>query len=179
MSGEKTALEIANNIQPLELEGAGEQIDLLEALGLPVNEKVIELRERTGKPGRPAGSRNKRTVEMAAFLLSQYKSPLEVLVQIAATPIAELAAALGCTKLEALQEIRLAAIASKPHLHSAMPLAVNVNERKLIYMNMSINAGNGADQGGTGLTREIFDLASAAATQQVQITEGKSDDDAG
>jgi hypothetical protein len=69
-AGVKAAAAIANNNRPINLEGDGEQLEMLEALGLPVNSNVLALRAKRVGPGRPAGSRNKRTVEMANYLLS-------------------------------------------------------------------------------------------------------------
>lgn len=158
MAGEKTALDIANRERPLDVGEEIEQVDLLDGLGLPINEKVLKLRaERTGKPGRPLNSRNKRTVEMAQYLLSRYRSPLETLAQIQATPINELAASLGCTQLEALQEIRLAAIALKDHMHSKMPVAVDVTNTKIIHLTITEDAPPAANDG-VGLVGEIIDL---------------------
>jgi len=136
-----------------------EQVDMLTELGLPINEEVERLRaaKRDG-PGRPAGSRNKRTVEMANYLLSRYTSPLEVLAQIAAAPIDELSKSIGCTRLEALQEKRLAAIALKDHLHSKMPVAVDVTSRKVVYLTMELPPDPGGT-GGVGVVGEILDLA--------------------
>jgi hypothetical protein len=165
MPGEKTALELANQDRPLELETAAEQIDLLEELGLPINPQVVDIRTlRTGKPGRPPQSRNKRTVEMANYLLSRYTSPLEVLAQIAAAPIEELSASLRCTLLEALQEKRLAAIALKDHLHSKMPVAVDVTNRKVIHLTIHEDGVSPTGAGGAGLVGEIIDLSAHDVT---------------
>lgn len=143
MAGEKTAVELAHQSRPSEIDGEPEQIDLLAEMGLPISAAVVKLRaERTGKPGRPRFSRNKRTVEMAEYLLSKYTSPLEVLAQIAVSRIDELSASLGCTKLEALQEKRLAAIALKDHLHSKMPVAVDITDRKVIYLTIGADPAN-------------------------------------
>lgn len=107
----------------------------LEMLGLPPDDDEVrkKLRPYAGR-GRPPGAKNRRTTEMADYLLKRYGSPLEPLAQIYATPTDVLAKALGCTKLEALQERRLAAIAVKRHVHSEMPVAVNVNERREIHL---------------------------------------------
>lgn len=173
MAGEKTALEIANQVRPLDVDEDAEQIDMLDSLGLPINDNVIALRAeraaRTGKPGRPLHSRNKRTVEMANYLLRRYRSPLETLMQIQATPVDELAAALGCTKVEALQEIRLAAIACKDHVHSKMPVAVDVTNRKIIQLSIVEDAGGGGSAG-VGLVGEIIDLTAVEAPQDGEGT---------
>lgn len=162
-AGVKAAAKIANDVRPLEVGDDFEQIDMLSALGLPINKRVTTLRaKRTGLPGRPAGSPNKRTVEMASYLLSRYKSPLETLAQIQATPIAELAASLGCTALEALQEIRLAAIALKDHVHSKMPVAVDVTNTKVIYLTITEEVA--PINNGVGLVGEIIDLTAKDAT---------------
>jgi hypothetical protein len=162
MAGEKTALEIALETRPSELDAAPEQIDLLAGLGAPINDAVQKLRNaRTGLPGRPLHSRNKRTLEMAAFLLSRYTSPLEVLAQIATAPIDELSASLGCTKLEALQEKRLAAIALKDHLHSKMPVAVDITDRKIIYLTIGDLPPSASGAAGEILDLTATDLAPA------------------
>lgn len=129
MGSTKRALEVA--LEEYEPPPEEEQLELL---GAPVNEAVELVRAQRRKPGRPPGSHNKRTTEMAAYLLSRYSSPLEVLAQIMTAGVAELAAALGCSKLEALQEKRLAAIALKDHLHSKMPIAVDMTNHKIIHL---------------------------------------------
>ena len=124
MAGEKTAAALAIGERPL-TDQAEEQLDLEDLLGLPQTAALVDLQARRG-PGRPAGARNRRTTEFADYLLSRYASPMEVLAQVAVARVDELAAQLGCTKLEALQEKRLAAIALVPYLHQKQPLAVNL-----------------------------------------------------
>ena len=134
MAGDQTALNIALASAPPPADEP-EQIDLLDEIGLFKNRKVIELQaQREGKIGRPKGARNRRTVEMANYLLSRYRSPLELFAQIVATPTAELAAALGCTVLEALQEQRLNAIALAPFIHQKQPVAVDLTNKREIHI---------------------------------------------
>jgi len=129
MAGEKRALEIAlAEYDPPPAE------DQLELLGLPINEKVQEIRTR--KPGRPLGASNKRTIEMAAYLLSRYSHPLERLAQIWSAGTEELAASLSCSKMEALQEQRLAITAALPYLQAKLPLAVDLTNHKIINLNI-------------------------------------------
>lgn len=170
MAGEKAALEIAHQVKPSEIEDAPEQIDLLDCLGAPVNESVQRLRAAKDGPGRPAGSRNKRTVEMANYLLSRYTSPLEVLAQIATARIDELSASLACTKLEALQEKRLAAIALKDHVHSKMPVAVDITNTKVVYLTITEDAP--ARSNGVGLADEIINLTAKDITPPEDIADG-------
>lgn len=131
MAGEKTAVELALEASDAPFSTA-EQLDML---GLTADPKVVVIATaREAKIGRPLGARNRRTVEMASYLLSRYTSPLEILAQIATTPTDLLASSLGCDKLAALQERRLAAIALKDHLHSRMPVAVDINNHKIIHL---------------------------------------------
>lgn len=116
-----------------------EQSDLLEdLLGLPkpsAGEK--QETEHRGR-GRAPGSRNKRTIEWTEYLLSRYASPLEVLAQIATMPVKDLVASLRCTKLEALQEKRFAAIALLPYLHAKQPVAIDITKRQVVNLNIII-----------------------------------------
>lgn len=173
--GGKKAARIANAAKPLPIAPPPEQVDMLERidplreLGLPIGKKVERMRaKKTGLPGRPAGSLNRRTVEIADYLLSRYTSPLEKLAQIAVSPVDELSASLGCTKLEALQEIRLCAIALVPFLHSKMPLAVDVTNRKVIHLVIGEIPGGDPNVGGggVGLAHEIIDLVAAESADE-------------
>jgi|SRR5882672_4028767 len=117
-----------------------EQIDLEDLLGLP--RPIVSAADGGGAagsrgPGRPPGSRNRRTVQWVDFLLRRYASPLEVLAQMATARVDDLMKQLGCSALEAFQEKRHAAIALAPFLHQRQPLALNVTERKIVYLTIS------------------------------------------
>mgnify|MGYP001556561073 FL=1 len=142
MSGEHQAVAFAVANSPEEPQE--EQLDLI---GAPENAAVIALREKRKGPGRPAGARNRRTLEMANFLLSRYASPLEVLAQIATARVDLLTASIGCTKLEALQEKRLAALALLPYLHQKMPVAVDVTNRKVVHLTIVEGEAGGQPEG--------------------------------
>lgn len=152
-------------------DGEFEQIDLIAALGLEKTPKVVELQEAASRRhgGRQAGTRNRRTLEWANYLLSKYTSPLEVLAQIGATPTAELAAALGCTKTEALQERRLAAIALAPYVHQKQAIAVDVTNNKIVNLTITIEGGPG---GRPGDDAEVIDLFAPGASPPQEESSG-------
>jgi hypothetical protein len=146
MSGERgTQTGVALALAKAAPEGAAEeeQEDFFEDLiGAPETERVVDLREKRAAKdgsnrGRTPGVRNRRTLEMANFLLRRYASPLEILAQIAVARVDELSASIGCTKLEALQEKRLAAIALVPYLHQKMPVAVDVTNTKVVHLTIN------------------------------------------
>jgi hypothetical protein len=114
-----------------------EQIDLEDLLGLPRPIVAPDGAPERRGPGRPPGSRNRRTVQWVDFLLRRYASPLEVLAQMATARVDDLKNQLGCNALEAFQEKRHAAIALAPFLHQRQPLALNVTERKVVYLTIS------------------------------------------
>lgn len=126
----KAALELTGPGEPPA--GDDEQPDLIGGL-INVPERTVEQIRRQG-PGRPPGSRNKRTQEWADYLLSRYESPLEVLVQIATSRVEAICIRTGCTRFEALQEKRLAAIAALPFIHSKQPLAVDLTKTNRVLL---------------------------------------------
>lgn len=83
-------------------------------------------------PGRPAGSRNKRTEDWVGYILGRYRSPLVAMAEIYSRPVLELAKELKTTPLEAfkLQLVALKELA--PFLHQKLPQAVEVDARGLI-----------------------------------------------
>lgn len=159
MPGDQAALAIALEVAGEDEGEAWEQPDLL---GLPEDSQVVELREKRlardgSRRGRNPGSRNKRTEDMVRLLLSQNKSPLLILAQMATARVDELAASLGCKKLEAWQEKRLAAIALLPYVHSKKPVEVNINER-VVHLHMDLGDLDTGGESDLGLTAQIVDV---------------------
>jgi hypothetical protein len=92
--------------------------------------------------GRPPGSKNRRTQEMADYILSRYTSPLIALAETYARPVQDLAKELGCDKLEAFKLQLVAAKELAPYLHQKLPIAIDTGEKGLIHL--TINAGTAA-----------------------------------
>lgn len=136
MSGEKTAVHLALEARAAEEAEeftAEQQFDML-GLGNPKAGTRPQRIAEAAKRGRPPGARNKRTLEMVAYLSSRYRSPLETLAVISTMGIDELASRLRCKPVEALQEIRNAATALLPYWHQKMPLAVDVTNRRVVML---------------------------------------------
>jgi hypothetical protein len=124
-------------------------------------------------PGRPPGSKNRRTERTVAFLLARHRDPREVLLEMAEANLADLAALLGCSLLEAFQEKRLAAIGVLPYVASRQPLAIDLTKRSLVYLTIRDGAAQSAAEGeGIGCAvrvieaPELIELPPAGATQQ-------------
>ncbi|MGH7090306.1 MAG: DNA primase family protein [Stellaceae bacterium] len=77
---------------------------------------------------------------IAAFLLARHRDPREILLEIAAANVADLAALLGCTVLEAAQEKRLAAIAVLPYLVSKQLIAVDLRKQSVVHLTIQDGA---------------------------------------
>lgn len=155
--GTQAAVERALAEKPIEI-AEDEQIELLPDL---IGTKKGDGRAQSGKVGRPAGATNKRVTEYANYLLSRYSSPLEVLAQIATARVDDLKKEIGCTKLAALQEKRLAAMALLPYVHQKMPVAVDVTNRKIVQLVIEDDSAGGVHLEDTGddftLTAQIID----------------------
>lgn len=80
-----------------------------------------------GRRGRPPGARNRRTADLAAYIAGHVGHPVVRLARIAAMDPAQLAQALGCKQVEALDRIIVAAKAAAPYVASAMPQEVQVS----------------------------------------------------
>lgn len=81
--------------------------------------------ERDG-PGRPPGSRNKRTAELVRFISANYRHPLLFLAETFNRPASELAAALKCSIEEAFKMQLVAAKELAPYVAQKQPIAVQV-----------------------------------------------------
>jgi len=130
--GTKAALDLAMDVAGEDDEP--EQLALGDLLGLPVLPagQIEQLGSR--RPGRPKGARNKRTTDMAEWILRQGSPPLLTLVRMADMPVDEMAKRLGCSLLEAWQEKRHCATAALPYLHQRQPLAVDLTDHREVRL---------------------------------------------
>lgn len=106
---------------------AAEQLALLPSASAVEDASADdEAAERSG-PGRPPGSRNKRTQDWVDFIGARYRSPLLFLAETFTRPVELLARELGTTKLEAFKLQVDAAKNLAPFVHQKQPLAVQVS----------------------------------------------------
>lgn len=147
LSGEKTGLKTAvAELHSPDLSVPGsEPIEQLALLPLQEPGKVVP--PSLGKPlpaprgaGRPAGSQNNSTKEWTNFILSRYTSPLIAMAETYSRSVHDLAAELGCSRLEAYKLQHAAKVGLAPYLHKRQPLEVETNGAPL--MGLQINMGN-------------------------------------
>lgn len=158
MSGERAAVEAVL---------ATIDEDEAEQLGLFAEPATPEGRRRmliSRPPGRPPGSRNKRTERTVQWLLARHRDPRAVLLEIAEANLHDLAVLLGCTLFEAMQEKRLAAIGVLPYVAQKLPLAVDVTNRQVYQLTIVKGA---AEPAGVGVAARII--------ENVQIQEVSED----
>lgn len=118
------ALAQAIKDAPSPIEAEAEQLSLLAQeplLGEIRREGVVVNR------GRPPGARNKRTEDLASYILQRHRNPIIAAAQIVDTPIPELAKALNCDRLEAAEYWRKCVELVARYTLQAMPQAVKVD----------------------------------------------------
>jgi len=150
MSAAVDAIGLPDELDP------GEQLDLL-GLPAPTPEQARAIELRRG-PGRPAGARNKRTLAWADYLLARHANPVEVLLQIAESRVDELVAALGCSKLEALQEKRHAAVAAAPYVMQRQATAIDLTGAPAIHLTINRGESRPASVGLGSLAGRILEV---------------------
>lgn len=85
-------------------------------------------------PGRPKGSRGRRTDEWIAYLLHDRRPPLLVLAETYSRPVEQLAHELQCSKLDAFKLQLFAADKLTPFVHQKLPAEVQVDERGVVRL---------------------------------------------
>lgn len=149
--GKKVGLGAAVEILLAETveERAAEQLALLPVPGDGVggDEKASE---RAGK-GRPAGSRNKSTMEMVAFIRARYPNPLIFLAQTYSRPVDQLAQELGCKKKEAFDLMVTAAKNLAPYMEQKQPVAVEITDKGVVQLVIVRGVAGGGLVGADGI----------------------------
>lgn len=130
----------------------GEQLALLPtdaAAGMIADQSAEgDAAQRRG-PGRPPGSRNRRTEEWTDFILGNYRSPLLFLAETYTRPAAVLAAELNCKMQDAFKMQVAAAEALAPFVHQKQPVAVQVDASGIVTLVLEAGGiGQAAGQAG-------------------------------
>ncbi len=121
-----------------------EKAEQLALLPLPLDEDEQATEADRRGPGRPAGSRNKRTEAWTSFLLSNYRSPLEALAQIVAARVEDLAARLDCKRVEAFKLQIMAAKELAPYLHQKQPVALDIQGKPPVSLTIQTGPAEAA-----------------------------------
>lgn len=97
-----------------------------QAAGWPWKaEKPTSTPAGPGVPGRPVGSANKRTLQLARYLAAQgFKDPAVGLAHVASMDWGAIAKALSCTPLEAARFWLDASRELMPYIHQKRPIAL-------------------------------------------------------
>lgn len=148
-----------------------EQPDLLAEQPLLGKIAKVDRKDVPRGPGRPKGARNKRTEELARYILGRYRDPLIGLADVVSTPIDALASALSCDKLEAAEFWRKCAGELLPYVHQRKPQALQV-EGASAGMLMIVDLRDGGQGGGQAVASE-FGLG-----MRIEQNQGVSEDEA-
>ena len=181
--GEKDGLatavaEAMAQAEPLAPEG--EQLALLPAVAEASEAGAGDQAPADGKrgPGRPPGSRNKRTDELLDVILASNTHPLLWLAQRWSKTPAQLAADLGVKPTaKALLELdgrqQAAAIAALPYMAQKQPVAVDVNAKSVtLIMSLGGESAPEADFSGSDEGITIIDAVVGGFSQSDGISGG-------
>lgn len=135
-AGIAAALEsLGATAEPSEL-GEGEQLELLPSLPAAV---TIGGAAVPRGAGRPPGARNRSTEAWRQYLLQRFGSPLEALLQVATSPIDELAREMGLKRGAAFRIQVDALEAALPYLHQKLPQAVELGLTDAPVLNLVVS----------------------------------------
>lgn len=162
-AGEQLGFGLDDSDQHLSLPDAGEIAAIQDELGCDVSFAVAEHRKRYR--GRKPGAKNKRSGDLARYLMQYGPHPGVAMMRILARPAEMLAAEMNCKPLEALdRQIRCAA-ELMPYFEGKKPIDVNVNANG--HMTLII----GGDQGVNGgmLEGETADVPQLSFPDQESV----------
>lgn len=115
---------------------SAEQVDMFA--DAPVLGAELQLvnggRAHARRIGRPPGAKNRRTEDVARYILAHGRDPLIGLAEIVATPIHVLARNLGCKPLEAGEFWRRCSNDLLRYVHQEQPKAVQVTSDQQILV---------------------------------------------
>lgn len=129
---------------------------------------------RPGKPGRPAGSINKRHEALRAFYLARFKHPLVALGEIASMPAKDLAAHLDCKPIEAVELQRKVLADVLPYVESKQPVEIDAGDGGMVPVIVFRERGQPVEINGQAVGRRLSVLDDEP--QEVQQLSGPARD---
>ena len=144
------------------------QAELLGLGDMAEPERVRAMAERRAKAGRPPGARNKRSEDVARFVVETFGDPLVRQAAVATMSLPELAAYLGCSLVEAAQEQRLAAVAVLPYLHRKMPQQIDLTHHRTVSLTIVEGHALGGEQ--------LLDMSAVTVVENQTLSIEGSDD---
>lgn len=130
-SGLKAALDLAladPAASSAPIEPGGEQLPLLPAEALAVEIERENQAAILRGPGRPKGSKNRKTEDWIDYINTNYGNPMVVLAKAMIEPLDQVRRALGGTLAEADKRRRECAEALLPFMHQKLPQAVELDK---------------------------------------------------
>lgn len=109
---------------------------------LAVTPDEVEQQPAKFGPGRPKGSKNRSSEELAKLVQQIGGHPVLAMARVQAQSVEEIKKSLCCTRLEAFQVWWKAVVELAPYVASKMPLAVAVNG-KVTSLNLTVPLGAG------------------------------------
>ena len=147
---------------------------------------VAALPSAQRKAGRPKGSKNKRTEAVTAYLLTQHRHPLQVMMETYSMSPADLAKTIDIDSpdadmlLDILKlQLRMAEVVA-PYVAQKLPQAVQVDGGANFIVNFGGDVRLGADQGVSSPARgeaPEISVGGGMAVRLGQVGQDKSDDD--
>ncbi|MBB5770134.1 hypothetical protein HNP47_000103 [Brevundimonas vesicularis] len=166
--------------------GLFEELEPCETGNLTAPSPLAAALPSARKPGRPKGSKNRRTEAVTAWLLTQHRHPLSVMMEAYSMSPADFAKAIGIaqpdsdTLLDIVKlQLRMAE-AVAPYVAQKLPQAVQVEGGAALTLNFGGVTLNGPQTGVSSPARgeaPEISVGGGMAVRLGQVGREKSDDD--
>jgi hypothetical protein len=135
--------------------------DLFRQVLAPSPEEV-EAEPRKFGPGRPPGSRNRTSADLARMVRQVGGDPVLAMARIAGMSLLQIKEMLGCTRVEAFDRWLMVLDKLAPYVNSKQPLAVAVSG-KVTALNFTVPLGDGQALLGPDAVASLFAMGAARA----------------
>lgn len=163
-------------------EAAGARASGADLFGevLAVHPDQVEAEPQKFGAGRPKGSRNRSSEDLARLVQQIGGNPVLAMARVAGMSLAQIKEMLGCTRVEAFDRWVMVLDKLAPYVASKMPLAVAV-KGQLATLNFTVPLGDGQALMGPDAVAQLFAAgASRALAEGFQLpaaTENGNDDE--
>ncbi|MFN7027850.1 MAG: hypothetical protein ACK4PC_00625 [Sphingopyxis sp.] len=172
--------DLAESDAYVSLPDAAEIVQLQLANGGDLHKAIVEHRRLKGAGGRKAGSKNRQNLEFQRYLLQFGPQPGVTQMRFLGRSVEQLAAELGCTKLQAAQLQIRCDDNLLPYFASKMPVAVDVRHRgdvTIEFFDGAAGAIDGGDLVSEGADSDLLGGLGFAAEETAENCDFSTDDE--